>query len=661
MAWFNTDWNIANMFNLPTVGGSTNNPYGFTGGQAGGNMITPWNNTVTGETWDAPNTGYQPPNSNWQMTGGNKTNNLNSVWGAPAYYQASNNNMFNNPYQTQGGGFFNPYQFGQVDYPYQSGGNNTNQQPWWMNYNTNSSIVNPPNIPTTSVDPMDQGKYVGNPNHANDGWAGGTQKGHTAYKTAADAMEADDYWSAYRKDHQQWRDSQGIYASGGGKEDGQSDLHYPGNPTLGIRSDAHQLNAMGMGGMFESQLPTAEQQKLLSMFSSTPNAEGGNDYKVIGDGTVVLPSGLTVETQLTDPYKNNPNIFDNENELRASNDILSSGDLRRFFGTEQIYPLDNSNAIFKEEGTVPLGYQGGIATDANLFRMFNADQEKNQSLRKEQWDFQNPFGETDSWNLGRPGDSNYVKFEPTYNPNPITQSGQYNYFDSGNNIFTQTPKTAEDWAKEYETDRVYQHKPATNLDPFNQASNYNYQQASNPSLYDSFKDKASSLGSNIFDLIVPKAEGAVINDGNMLQNWVEQGPGMQGASQDEVASWMETGDAVQEYARKGNLMRNMLTDNYNSTPLGANVSAMIEANKIAAVKKEKDEEIFTPRVTRPAKEAEAKKKAKAKVKKTTTVAKGTGSSGPPGRNYSSQAAKKTETKNTTSSFPSGRYGKKGGW
>jgi len=115
-------------------------------------------------------------------------------------------------------------------------------------------------------------------------------------------------------------------------------------------------------------------------------------------------------------------------------------------------------------------------------------------------------------------------------------------------------------------------------------------------------------------LIVPKAEGAVINDGNMLQNWVEQGPGMQGASQDEVASWMETGDAVQEYARKGNLMRNMLTDNYNSTPLGANVSAMIEANKIAAVKKEKDEEIFTPRVTRPAKEAEAEKKV---VKKAT--------------------------------------------
>ena len=334
MAWFNTDWNIANMFNSPNIG---------------------------------VNFGQREPD--WMNAGAVKTQlpAENPVWGAPAYYQASNNNMFNNPYQTQGGGFFNPYQFGQVDYPYQSGGNNTNQQPWWMNYNTNSSIVNPPNIPTTSVqpNPMDQGKYVGNPNHANDGWAGGTQKGHTAYKTAADAMEADDYWSAYRKDHQQWRDSQGIYASGGGKEDGQSDLHYPGNPTLGIRSDAHQLNAMGMGGMFESQLPTAEQKKLLSMFSSTPNAEGGNDYKVIGDGTVVLPSGLTVETQLTDPYKNNPNIFDNENELRASNDILSSGDLWRYQNLKNNGPfvLDNSNSTIKETDIPPWG-QAGLNTNS---------------------------------------------------------------------------------------------------------------------------------------------------------------------------------------------------------------------------------------------------------------------------------------------------------
>ena len=318
MAWFNTDWNIANMFNLPTVSSSEDNPYGFTGG-AGGNMITPWTNTQTGQTWDAPNTGYQPPNSNWQMTGGNQTNNLNSVWGAPAYYQEPTS-MFGNSYQAQGGGFYNPNIFGQMSYPSQY---NAGQQPWWMNYNTNSSIVNPPNIPTTSVqpNPMDQGKYVGNPNHANDGWAGGTQKGHTAYATASDAMAADDYWSAYRKDHQQWRDSQGIY-EGIGKQEGQSDLHYPGNPDLGIRSDAHQLNAMGMGGMLESALSlpsnmSAEQKKLLSTLSPESqkwvidnpqildmvNVEKDgdmNNWTITDDGTVVLPNGTTLETQFTE-------------------------------------------------------------------------------------------------------------------------------------------------------------------------------------------------------------------------------------------------------------------------------------------------------------------------------------------------------------------------
>jgi hypothetical protein len=299
MAWFNTDWNIANMFNSPYGNVNTSdNPYGFTGG-AGGNMITPWTNTQTGQTWDAPNTGYQPPNSNWQMTGGNKTNNLgeqNSVWGAPSYYQEPTS-MFGNSYQAQDGGFYNPNIFGQMSYPSQY---NTNQQPWWMNYNTNSSIVNPPNIPTTSVDPMDQGKYVGNPNHGGDEYETGP-----VYATADAAIEAGDYWSGYRKDHQQWRDSQGIY-EGIGKQEGQSDLHYPGNPDLGIRSDKHQLNAMGMGGMLESALSlpsnmSAEQKKLLStMISATPNAQGGNDYGVIGDGTVVLPNGTTLETQFTE-------------------------------------------------------------------------------------------------------------------------------------------------------------------------------------------------------------------------------------------------------------------------------------------------------------------------------------------------------------------------
>ena len=308
MAWFNTDWNLGNMFNSPV--GDSSNPYGFTGGM-GGNMITPWTNTQTGQTWDAPNTGYQPPNSNWQMTGGNQTNNLgaqNSVWGAPAYYQEPTSMFGNNPYQSQYGGFYNPNIFGQMSYPSQY---NANEQPWWMNYNTNNSIINntiPTNVPT---DPS----IVPRPPQVSEYETG------PVYATADAAMEAGDYWSAYRKDHQQWRDSQGIY-EGIGKKEGESDLHYPGNPDLGIRSDAHQLNAMGMGGMFESALNlpsnmSAEQKRLLSTLSPESqkwvidnpqildmvNQEVVGDntrWSVTGDGTVVLPNGTTLETQFTE-------------------------------------------------------------------------------------------------------------------------------------------------------------------------------------------------------------------------------------------------------------------------------------------------------------------------------------------------------------------------
>jgi hypothetical protein len=105
------------------------------------------------------------------------------------------------------------------------------------------------NVPTQRDTPVSNGGGGGGAGGgANDGWAGGDVMGHTAYATAGDAMAAGDYWSAYRKDHQQWRDNQGIYAGGKGKQPGQSDTDYPGNPDLGIRSDQNQLEAMGMGG-----------------------------------------------------------------------------------------------------------------------------------------------------------------------------------------------------------------------------------------------------------------------------------------------------------------------------------------------------------------------------------------------------------------------------
>ena len=125
------------------------------------------------------------------------------------------------------------------------------------------------NVPTQRDAPPSNGGGGGAGGGANDGWAGGNVMGHTAYASAGDAMAAGDYWSAYRQDHQQWRDGQGIWA-GKGKQPGQSDLHYPGNPALGIRSDANQLIAMGMGDKITPDIAPATSVKISPSVSLTP-------------------------------------------------------------------------------------------------------------------------------------------------------------------------------------------------------------------------------------------------------------------------------------------------------------------------------------------------------------------------------------------------------
>ena len=178
----------------------------------------------------------------------------------------------------------------------------------------------------------------------------------------------------------------------------------------------------------------------------------------------------------------------------------------------------------------------------NLFRMFNADREKNQSLRKEQWDFQNHFGETDHWNLGRPGDSNYVPFVPTYNPNARQNFPNENELVDSSNIFL--PKTAEDWAKEYETDRVYQHKPATNLDPFNQVSNYGYQPNTSP-FNQASNYNYQQAENNIFspnDNTQRKlgfAESAALKASTQAKNWVNMGLSAEKAAELAKMSWSD--------------------------------------------------------------------------------------------------------------------------
>ena len=141
--------------------------------------------------------------------------------------------------------------------------------------------------------------------------AGGNVMGHTAYATAEDAMAAGDYWSAYRKDHQQWRDNQGIYAGGKGKQPGQSDTDYPGNPDLGIRSDQNQLEAMGMGGDNTTTTPVNDPQmgSGLEGLNPDPYGSGLDSLNTYNQGTTapyVNPNEETLASGTTTQGSYNP-------------------------------------------------------------------------------------------------------------------------------------------------------------------------------------------------------------------------------------------------------------------------------------------------------------------------------------------------------------------
>jgi len=170
--FFNTNWDLGNMFN---------SPYSNTGfyNQDEDDSIVP-----------------RPGNEGPEAMPTN-------TWGAPTNYNPSeeSNNIFN-PYSAGGNNFYNPYSFGQTTTGTQYGGG---QQPWWMNYNM-VNPVNPPNIPTTNVQPQAQGQPPRNqgtgPNGKDLTYAE-TIKYFGLYNDAESAFAAGDKQAAYRKDHQQ--------------------------------------------------------------------------------------------------------------------------------------------------------------------------------------------------------------------------------------------------------------------------------------------------------------------------------------------------------------------------------------------------------------------------------------------------------------------------
>jgi hypothetical protein len=316
--FFNTNWDLGNMFN---------SPYSNTGfyNQDEDDSIVP-----------------RPGNEGPEAMPTN-------TWGAPTGYdpsQQQQGNMFN-PYSTgNNNNFYNPYQFGQTTSGTQYGGG---QQPWWMNYNMGNSAVNPPNIPTTNVQPQAQGQPPRNQGTGPDGkdlTYAETIKYFGLYDGAENAFAAGDKQAAYRQDHMQWRSGTGAW-EGNGKQEGQSDLDYPGRTTDAgdvIMGDRQKLT--GMFGGFDP----------FSMFNSTANEQGGTDYTVADNGTMVTGDGTTVETQLTN-QNNIPPMF------RTSGDGFPFGLKRGAF--------NNPDIFYPNTNTTPFGPAAPTAEQRNWIRNNN--------------------------------------------------------------------------------------------------------------------------------------------------------------------------------------------------------------------------------------------------------------------------------------------------
>jgi len=282
--FFNTNWDLGNMFN---------SPYSNTGfyNQDEDSSIVPRPGSEGPEamptnTWGAP-TGYDPS-------------------------QQQQGNMFN-PYSAGGNNFYNPYSFGQMTSGTQYGGGQ--QKPWWMNYNQNNSVVNPPNIPTTSIEPEPQG-YSGGQGTGPDGKDlnyAETIKYFGLYDGAENAFAAGDEQAAYRQDHMQWRSGTGSWA-GNGKQEGQSDSDYPGRTTdAGDVIKGDKLRMADLMGLPQNIIDLFSGN---GMFNSTPNEQGGTDYTVADNGTMTTGDGTTVETQLT-----------NTNQDFWTNRLMSGGNV----------------------------------------------------------------------------------------------------------------------------------------------------------------------------------------------------------------------------------------------------------------------------------------------------------------------------------------------
>jgi hypothetical protein len=273
--FFNTSWDLGNMFSSPSAG------QGFTYDSSGMPLL---------DSGITPRPGSEGPNT---------TESFTNTWGAPTGYmgQQQGNNIFN-PYQANtSGGFYNPYQFGQVQYGTQYGGGQ--EMPWWMNYNVNNPFM--PTQPTPSVQPQQQPQTPRGPQgtgpNGKDLTYDETIKYFGLYDGAENAFAAGDSQAAYRQDHMQWRSGTGAW-EGKGKKEGESDLDYPGRTTDAgdvIMGDRQKLAAWsGMLG----EIP----DNLKALFSGSQDNEILNATPAIGGGSGTTQIPDMFRTGNTNPF-----------------------------------------------------------------------------------------------------------------------------------------------------------------------------------------------------------------------------------------------------------------------------------------------------------------------------------------------------------------------
>ena len=524
--FFGTSWDLSNSFNSPSVGNNI----------IGGNLST----EIT------PRPGSEGPTDTASML---------NLWGAPTGYtgQSQQQGGMFNPYQATSGGFYNPYQFGQVQYGPQYGGG---QMPWWMNYNVNNPFM--PTQPTPSVQPQPQLQTPSRPQgtgpDGKDLTYDETIKYFGLYDDAESALAAGDSQAAYRKDHMQWRSGTGPY-SGQGPGQGQ----YPGRPELGIAGDEQRMaDLMGF--------PSAMVDKFKGLFSgfqdngaldAEPAIGGGSGFTQIPDmfrtgntnpfNVPYGPQPMSMQNYLDDSqyipsmsmqdYLNDSQLFNrydvsNLEQAQAAGltdtskaEVLSPRDYySRFPQTSSNfnYGFNRAENLFNVPAyssgmTMPIGDNlvgNEIPGRPGELSAFSENDAGMVDARRN-------FLFNNNLDLGRPGDTSYVPFEPTFTPDPVYGVSNARELVESNLFGVPKPTPAEDFYAQRRFDAMRQERElqAVMAESKRAAEEYEAQQAAERARIEAEKKSAAEAKAKADAAAAEKARQAAAAQKRMNDNY----------------------------------------------------------------------------------------------------------------------------------------------